>query len=46
MSQSEHDAKLDQLDRILNDPDVPLQPALVWSLMAELERHRAAECEA
>ena len=28
--------KLDELDRLLNDPDVPMQPDRVWSLLAEL----------
>jgi hypothetical protein len=27
---------LDELDRLLNDPDVPMQPARVWSLLAEI----------
>jgi len=30
--------KLDELDRLLNDPDVPMQPDRVWSLLAELSR--------
>jgi hypothetical protein len=30
--------KLDQLDRLLNDPDVPLQPDLIWSLRDEVIR--------
>jgi len=28
--------KLNELDRLLNDPDVPLQPALVWRLLDEV----------
>ena len=31
--------KLDELDRLLNDPDVPMQPARVWSLLAESSHH-------
>ncbi len=27
---------LAELDRQLNDPDVPMQPALIWSLVAEV----------
>jgi len=27
--------KLDELDRQLNDPDLPLQPDLIWSLLDE-----------
>ena len=25
---------LDELDRLLNDPDVPMEPALIWRLVA------------
>jgi hypothetical protein len=28
--------KLDELDRLLNDPDVPMQPALIWRLLDEV----------
>ena len=27
---------LDELDRLLNDPDVPMEPALIWRLIAEV----------
>lgn len=30
--------KLDELDRLLNDPDLPLQPDLIWSLLDEVIR--------
>jgi hypothetical protein len=33
---SDDDRKLDELDRLLNDPDVPMQPELVWRLLDEL----------
>ena len=36
MSDTDLDAKLDELDRILNDPEVPMEPARVWSLLAEI----------
>ncbi len=36
MTESEHRTKLDELDRLLNDPDVPMEPGRVWSLLAEL----------
>jgi hypothetical protein len=32
--------KLDELDRLLNDPDVPLQPALIWHLLDEVSGQR------
>jgi hypothetical protein len=30
------DPKLDELERLLNDPDVPMQAARVWELLAEI----------
>lgn len=36
MSDEDYDRKLDELDRLLNDPEVSMQPARVWSLLAEL----------
>jgi hypothetical protein len=28
--------KLEELEKLLNDPEVPLQPARVWQLLAEI----------
>jgi hypothetical protein len=28
--------KLDELDRLLNDPAVPMDPDLIWSLLDEI----------
>ncbi len=36
MSTAEYSRKLDEIDRLLNDPDVPMQPDRVWSLLAEV----------
>ena len=36
MLDRDHASKLDELDRLLNDPEVPMEPARVWSLLAEL----------
>ena len=36
MTDAEYARKLDELDTLLNDPDVPMQPARIWSLLAEL----------
>ena len=36
MTDREYTLKLDELDHLLNDPDVPMQPARVWSLLAEI----------
>ena len=30
------DPKLDELDRLLNDPEVPMRAARVWELLAEI----------
>jgi hypothetical protein len=34
----DHKLKLDELDRLLNDPDSPMDPSKVWVLLAELSR--------
>jgi len=36
MTQDDYARKLDELDHLLNDPDVPMDPARVWSLLADL----------
>ncbi|WP_135465973.1 peptide chain release factor 1 [Crenalkalicoccus roseus] len=36
MTEREFEAKLAELDRLLNDPEVRLDPDRVWSLLAEL----------
>lgn len=40
MTDDEYARKLAELDRLLNDPDVPMQPARIWSLLAEV-----SECD-
>jgi hypothetical protein len=42
MSTAEYSRKLDELDRLLNDPDVPMQPDRIWSLLADLSRPETA----
>lgn len=42
MAEPDQAAKLDELDRILNDPDVPMEPARVWALLAEIAQLNAA----
>ena len=38
---AETDRRMDELDRLINDPNVPIEPGRVWSLLAELaERER------
>ncbi len=36
MTETDYAHKLDELDRLLNDPEVPMEPARVWYLLAEL----------
>jgi hypothetical protein len=36
MSDTEYACKLDEMERLLNDPDVCLDADRVWSLMAEI----------
>ena len=38
MTDIEYTRMLDELDRLLNDPDVPIEPARVWTLLAELSQ--------
>ena len=51
MTETEYARKLDELDRLLNDPDVPMEPAKVWSLLAEIAQrdiasHQSARSQA
>jgi hypothetical protein len=39
MTETELEAKLAELDRLLNDPEVRMDPHRVWSLLAEVSRH-------
>jgi hypothetical protein len=43
MTDRDYERKLVELDHLLNDVDVPLQPARVWSLLADVARHDLAE---
>ena len=36
MTQDEYARKLEELDHLLNDPDLSMDPARVWSLLADL----------
>lgn len=42
MTEIEYSRKLEELDQLLNDPEVAMEPAKVWSLLAEIaQRDRA-----
>ena len=42
MTDTEYALKLDELDRLLNDPDVQMEPSRVWSLLAEISARENA----
>lgn len=45
MADDDYREKLDELDRLLNDPDVPMQPERVWSLLAEIAHRDMAAAQ-
>jgi hypothetical protein len=47
MTDTEYNRKLDELDRLINDPEVPMQPNRIWELLAEVaDRGPAPEARA
>jgi hypothetical protein len=38
VTEEDYTQMLDELDRLLNDPDVPMQPAVIWRLVAEVSQ--------
>jgi hypothetical protein len=45
MTQQDFEQKLDELDKLLNDPEVQLEPNRVWSLLAEVTQHDLARSQ-
>ncbi len=43
MTETEYRRKLSEVDRLLNDPELSLDPNKVWSLLADIAAH-AASC--
>jgi hypothetical protein len=39
MVDADYIRKLDELERLLNDPCIPLDPVRIWSLLAEVSKH-------
>jgi hypothetical protein len=39
MDHAYYTAKTTELDDLLNDPDVPMDPARIWALLAELAKY-------
>jgi hypothetical protein len=46
MTDTEYAGKLDELDRLLNDPSRRMEADRVWSLAAEIAHRHEAETEA
>ncbi len=42
MTETDYARKLDEVERLLNDPDVRMEPARVWTLLAEIAQREAA----
>jgi hypothetical protein len=42
MTETELNSKLEEIDRLLNDPDTSLEPGRVWSLLDEVSQQGAA----
>lgn len=38
MTDVEYNRKLEELDQLLNDPDVPMQPDRIWSILADVSQ--------
>jgi len=38
VTERDYESKLKELDQILNDPDVTMEPGRVWSLLAEVSQ--------
>jgi hypothetical protein len=43
MTDRDYQLKLDELDRLLNDPDSAIEPSKVWSLLAEISHRDLAK---
>lgn len=41
MSETDYLRKIDEIERLLNDPTHRMEPERVWSLLAEVARHDA-----
>ncbi len=39
MTDRDYATKLEELERLLNDPEVEMEPTRVWSLLAEVSHH-------
>jgi hypothetical protein len=39
MTETEYLRKVDEVDRLLNDPTVSMDPARIWALLADIAQH-------
>jgi len=46
MNHAEHADKTDELDRLLNDPEVALDPGRIWQLAADLSSRAGPAAQA
>jgi hypothetical protein len=46
VTDEDYERKLDELDHLLNDPDMPMEPTRVWSLLAEISHRDLVEIRA
>ena len=43
MMPADYEQKLDELERLLNDPNSPMEPSKVWALLAEISSQHPGE---
>jgi len=39
MTEDDYAQTLEDLERLLNDPDLPMQPELIWRLLDQVSEH-------
>jgi hypothetical protein len=45
VTELDYELKLDELDRLLNDPEVAMEPARIWSLLAEIKDYNSGNTD-
>jgi hypothetical protein len=43
MTEDYRTAKLDELGRLLHDPNMPIRPAIIWNLLDDIIRSESAD---
>jgi hypothetical protein len=44
MTEDDHAQTLEELERLLNDPDVPMQPEMIWRLLDQVSERDLPGC--